>query len=60
MGNRVKIECVNCAKTVEVEMGTSLVELVGHLGLKGRYPLLLGWSSSTSRTSQAFESINAR
>ena len=36
----VKIECVNCATTVEVEMGTSLVELIDQLGLKGRYPLL--------------------
>jgi uridine kinase len=43
MGNVVKIECVNCATTVEVEMGTSLVELAEKLALKGKYPLLAAY-----------------
>ena len=40
MGKIVKIECVNCATTIEVEMGTSLVELAEKLALKGKYPFL--------------------
>ena len=35
MEKMIKIECVNCATTVEVEMGTSLLELVDSLSLKG-------------------------
>ncbi len=40
MGNMVKIQCVNSGVTVEVEMGTSLLELACNLDLKGKYPLL--------------------
>ena len=40
MGNMVKIHCVNCNATVDVEMGTSLLELVGKLALEGQYPPL--------------------
>lgn len=40
MGNMVKIQCVNSGVTVEVEMGTSLLELACSLDLKGKHPLL--------------------
>ena len=40
MGNFVKIECVNSNSTIEVEMGTSLVNLAEQLGLQGEYPFL--------------------
>ena len=40
MGNMVKIHCVNCNATIDVEMGTSLLELVGKLALEGKYPPL--------------------
>ena len=40
MANMVKIQCVNSGVTVEVEMGTSLLELACSLDLKGKYPLL--------------------
>ena len=40
MGRMVKIQCVNCNATIEVEMGTTLLELVDKLNLKGQYPPL--------------------
>lgn len=40
MGHFVKIQCVNSHSTVDVEMGTSLVELAERLGLKGERPFL--------------------
>ena len=40
MGKIVKIQCVNCNTTLEVEMGTSLLELLESLDLKGKYPPL--------------------
>ena len=40
MGTMVKIQCVNCKSTVEVEMGTSLLELVQTLNWEGKYPPL--------------------
>ena len=40
MGNMIKIQCVNCNCVVEVEMGTSLLELVQQLDLTGKYPPL--------------------
>ena len=40
MGKIVKIQCVNCNATLEVEMGTSLLELLESLDLKGKYPPL--------------------
>ena len=36
----VKIQCVNSNSTIDVEMGTSLVELAEQLGLKGERPFL--------------------
>lgn len=35
MKNLIKIHCVNCAKDIEVEMGTSLLELRERLALNG-------------------------
>lgn len=40
MGNLVKIECVNCGTTIEVEMGASLLELAQNFDLGGKYPPL--------------------
>ena len=40
MGRMVKIQCVNCNSTIEVEMGTSLLEIVEKLALEGQYPPL--------------------
>ena len=40
MKNLVRIECVNCAKSVDVEMGTSLLELSQKLALGGDRPYL--------------------
>ena len=40
MANMVKIECVNNHSTIEVEMGTSLLELIELVGLEWkRQPL---------------------
>ena len=43
MGNLVKISCVNSGSTVEVEMGTSLVELAEQLKLQGKYKFLAAY-----------------
>ena len=43
MGNLVKINCVNSGSTVEVEMGTSLVELAEQLKLQGKYKFLAAY-----------------
>ncbi len=40
MQHFVKIQCVNSNSTIDVEMGTSLVELAEQLGLKGERPFL--------------------
>ena len=40
MGKIVKIQCVNCNATLDVEMGTSLLELLESLDLNGKYPPL--------------------
>ena len=40
MGNLIKIHCVNSNTSVEVEMGTSLLDLAVKLELKGKYPPL--------------------
>ena len=40
MANMVKINCVNSGTTIDVEMGTSLLELSCRLDLKGKYPPL--------------------
>ncbi len=40
MGNFVKIECVNCSRTIDVEMGTSLLEVAKSVNLNGKYPPL--------------------
>ena len=40
MGSMIKIQCVNSGSTIEVEMGTSLLEIVDKLGLEGPYPPL--------------------
>ena len=40
MANLVKIHCVNNNVTVEVEMGTSLLQLSRSLNLEGKYPFL--------------------
>ena len=40
MGKMVKIQCVNCKSTIEVEMGTSLLELVQKFDWGGKYPPL--------------------
>ena len=40
MGNLIKIHCVNSNSSIEVEMGTSLLELAKKLELKGKYPPL--------------------
>ena len=40
MGNLIKIHCVNSNSSIEVEMGTSLLELAEKLELKGKYPPL--------------------
>ena len=40
MGKTIKIQCVNCNTAIEVEMGTSLLELIDKLGLEGKYPPL--------------------
>ena len=40
MANMVKIHCVNSGITIDVEMGTSLLELTSQLNLKGKYPPL--------------------
>ena len=40
MGHFVKIHCVNSGVDVNVEMGTSLIELAEKLSLKGDYPYL--------------------
>ena len=45
MGHLVKIHCVNSDSTVEVEMGTSLVELAEQLGIKGENPFLAAYVS---------------
>ena len=40
MANMVKIHCVNSGITIDVEMGTSLLELTTQLNLEGKYPPL--------------------
>ena len=40
MGNMIKIKCVNCDTTIDVAMGTSLLELLQTLNLEGKYPPL--------------------
>ena len=40
MSKIIKIECVNSNSTIEVEMGTSLLELVQGLRIESKYPLL--------------------
>ena len=40
MRNAIKVYCVNCDRSVEVEMGTSLVELIDILELRGERPYL--------------------
>ncbi|MBR4849988.1 MAG: nucleoside kinase [Alistipes sp.] len=40
MRNAIKVYCVNCDRSVEVEMGTSLVELLDILELRGERPYL--------------------
>ena len=40
MGSMIKIQCVNSGSTIEVEMGTSLLEIVDKLALEGSYPPL--------------------
>ena len=40
MGKMIKINCVNCNTTIEVEMGTSLLEVIGKLALEAKYPPL--------------------
>ena len=43
MAHLVKIHCVNNNSTVDVEMGTSLVELTEQLGVKGKHPFLAAY-----------------
>ena len=43
MGHFVKIKCTNNNSTVDVEMGTSLVELAEQLGVKGKYPFVAAY-----------------
>ena len=40
MANKVKIYCVNSGSAIEVEMGTSLLELLPMLNLQGKNPFL--------------------
>ena len=40
MGKMIKIQCVNCKSTIEVEMGTSLLELMQRFDWGGKYPPL--------------------
>lgn len=40
MKNLIKIHCVNCHRNIEVEMGTSLLELNQSLALNGAHPYL--------------------
>ena len=43
MGNLIKIQCVNNNASIEVEMGTSLLELATKLDLEGKYPPLAAY-----------------
>ena len=43
MGNLIKIQCVNNNASIEVEMGTSLLELATKLDLKDKYPPLAAY-----------------
>ena len=43
MAHLVKVHCVNNNSTVDVEMGTSLVELTEQLGIKGKHPFLAAY-----------------
>ena len=43
MSNTVKVICQNTSTTLDVEMGTSLLELQEQLSIGGAYPLLAAY-----------------
>ena len=43
MGSMIKIQCVNSGSTIEVEMGTSLLELLQQLSIENGYPFLAAY-----------------